>query len=294
MRKTISRECAVLTLISLLVMTLLYGVPLAQMVAGSVFSSSELGVSGRFVGLDNYSLFWRDQSFARSLLASAAFTVPSVVFQVGVAFAAALLTRRNLPAVGALRWMLMAPYFLPTVVVVIAWRFFSDPFVGLLPAWVRWLGFSSPDLRGPSVALPVMILVATYEAFPFTYVVVLARLLQIPSSLYEVTELTGASAWRTFVAVTWPQVSLTLGGLTLLRVLITWLKFDVPWLVYASQAPSPWGDTLAVFIYRTAFEKLQGGKAFASSLSLLAAAWAAYGAYTLAVGKYRRNGLGLD
>ena len=126
-----------------------------------------------------------------------------------------------------------------------------------------------------------MIITATYEAFPFTYVVLLSRMVQIPASLYQVTELSGASAWSTFVAVTWPQVRLVFAGLAVLRVLITWPKFDIPWLVYASQAPSRWGDTLAVTIYRTAFERLQTGEAYAVSLLLLVAGWAIYAMWSL-------------
>jgi ABC-type sugar transport system permease subunit len=291
MNRTIRRECAFLTFLALVVIGVMYGVPLARVAFGSLFSYQDFGASRKFVDLANYVSYFRDPSFSQSFFASLAFTIPSVILQVGFAFVAALLTRRRLPGFGALRWMLMAPYFLSTVVVVVAWRFFSDPFVGPLPAMLSWVGIASPDLRGPTAALPVMIIVATYEAFPFTYVVLLARLVQIPASLYEVTELAGANPWRTFAAVTWPQVSLTVGGLILLRILITWLKFDVPWLVYAAHARSQWGDTLAVFIYRTAFENLQTGKAYAASLSLVSAAWAVYGLYVLTSRQWQQKGV---
>jgi ABC-type sugar transport system permease subunit len=126
-----------------------------------------------------------------------------------------------------------------------------------------------------------MIITATYEAFPFTYVVLLSRMMQIPATLYQVTESLGASAWKTFATVTWPHIRLVVAGVVLLRILITWPKFDIPWLVYASQAPSRWGDTLAITVYRTAFERLRTGEAYAVSVLLLSGAWALYAVWNM-------------
>ena len=145
-------------------------------------------------------------------------------------------------------------------------------------------------MRGAETALPTMIIVATYEAFPFTYVVLLARMIQIPESLYEVAELHGANTVQKFFAVTWPQVRLAVLSLTLLRVLITWLKFDVPWLVYASSARSQWGDTLGVAIYRTAFKDLRQGKAYAVSVSILCVLLVLFLAWYVLVQIWRRIG----
>ena len=283
MRRTLSQECSLLAAFVLVVIGIFYVVPLIQIVFGSLISDSGLSATGdgHFVGFSNYSRAWYEPEFGQALLATIAFTIPAVLVQLGFAFAAALLTSRNYPTVGFLRAVLVAPYFLPTVVVVMAWRFFADPFVGILPDIFKYIGASPPDLQGPSAALPTMILVATYEAFPFTYVILLARMMQIPTALYEVAELDGAGPLRRFSAVTWPQVRLTIGGLVLLRGLITWLKFDVPWLVYAGKAQSPWGDTLGVRIYRLAFQSLQRGDAYAISFTLILAAWAFYGSWIL-------------
>lgn len=283
MRRTISQECSLLAALVLLVIGVFYAIPLAYVLFGSLTSDSGLALNGggSFVGLANYTRALGDPELRQSILATIAFTAPAVAVQIAFAFAAALLTNRSYPGVSLLRAILIAPYFLPSVVVVIAWRFFADPFVGILPDIFRWAGLTSPDLQGPTAALPVMILVATYEAFPFTYVILLARMMQIPAVLYEVAELDGATPLQRFQAVTWPQIRLTVGGLVLLRALITWLKFDVPWLVYASSAQSPWGDTLAVRIYRLGFQNFQRGDAYAISLVVILAAWGSYGCWVL-------------
>ena len=283
MSNKIFKENFLLITFAILLLFLFYGGPFLFTLLSSFKSNAELGQEGGFVGLSNYVAVWSNLTYWYALSASAAFTLTAVIFQVGFAFAAALATRKNLRLIGFLRWILIIPYFLPSVVVVVAWRFFTDPFVGPLPAIFHLFGFESPDFRGPETALSTMVLVATYEAFPFTYVVLLARLMQIPRPLYEVAQLDGAGMRKSFFMVTWPQIRLTLFGLVVLRILITWLKFDVPWLVYAHRAPSRWGDTLGIVIHRTAFENLQFGKACSFSVSLISFALLAFAVYWLMV-----------
>jgi multiple sugar transport system permease protein len=276
MRGRIDKECAFLALISLGVTFVLYGIPFLVMLYGSLHGLENLGDTPQFVGSANFRSVLSDGVYLRATLASATFTVFAVLLQISLAVVAATLSKRSFPGVTFIRWAFVASYFLPTVVVVVAWRFFSDPFVGLLPEIYRTFGFTAPDLRGPSAALPVMVITATYEAFPFSYIILLARMFQIPQSLYQVASVNGASHWTTFRVVTWPQIRFTFTGLVLLRILITWLKFDVPWLVYAAHATSRWADTLAVAIYRSSFERLQFGQGYAASVTVVVIMWAAY------------------
>ena len=271
MRRSFQRDVLVLATVTVVELLILYALPLAKIVASSLTTSTTLGAPREWIGNGNFIRCLHDSVYSQAFIASLAFAVPSVLCQVTIATCAALLTHRDSPGAAFFRWLLVIPYFLPSVVVVVAWRFFSDPFVGPLPEAIRSIGLVAPDFRGPGAALPVMILVSTYEAFPFAYLVLLTRLQQTPPSRYEVAAVHGANTWLEFVTVTWPEIRVTFFTLLLLRLFITWLKFDVPWLVYASQAPSPWGDTAAVAMYRTAFESLDPGKASAFSVLALGA-----------------------
>lgn len=255
----------------ILIVLLLYGFPILRIAISSFFSQSHPGADWRYVGLTNYISSILDPKLWQALLASVVFTLLSVSSQVTIALLAALVTYRTYRGVETLRWLFILPYFFSTVVVVIAWNFFTDPIVGLATQTLKSVHLPFVDFRSPSFSLPAMVVVSAYEAFPFCYAVFLARLLQIPKTLYVVAELDGASAWKGFTTITWPQIRLSLLGIVLLRIIITALKFDVPWLVYAYRAESKWSDTFAVWLYRTAFEQLNGGKAFASTLTFLIA-----------------------
>ncbi len=264
------KRFAVLSLtIALVGLSLLYAIPSVFISVGSLFYRKDLGQIPTFTGLANFASAILDKNLWASLTASLVFTLLSVVAQVLVAFALALFTYRSYRGVETLRWMLFSPYFFPTVVVIVAWHFFTEPSIGLLTLVMRSLGLPPIDFRSPQFALPAMIIVSTYEAFPFCYAIFLARLIQVPKPLYALAQMDGAGFYRIFTTVTWPQLKMTLIGVTGLRIFITALKFDVPWLVYASRAESRWSETFAVWIYRTAFEQLEGGKAYAATVTLL-------------------------
>ena len=96
------RECAVLGIVASVLFAIFYGVPLIQMLTGSLLSNAELGASGHFSGARNYVLAWRDPAYRQAFLASTAFTLAAVFLQMTLAFGAALLTRQSFRFVGIL------------------------------------------------------------------------------------------------------------------------------------------------------------------------------------------------
>ena len=266
-----SRSAGALVAFAFAVFALFYGAPLVFVLVESFYDNSGLGSRGAGVGLTQYRAAITSGQLRDALTASLVFTIATVTLELATALGAALLSRRQTRGASVVRALLILPYFLPSIVIVVAWRFVSDPFVGPIAGLLRLMGHAPLDLRGPQTALPLMVLVATYEAFPFGYVVLLARVLQIPAALYEQAEISGATPVQAFGLVTWPQLRGVVMGVAAVRMLLTWMKFDVPWLVYANQAPSRWGDTLPVLLYRLAFERLERGRAYAASVLILAA-----------------------
>jgi hypothetical protein len=128
---------------------LLYGPAVCGLLVDSVHTDDGLGGESQFVGTGNFDAVFTDPAFRVALFATAAFTVTAVVTQVALGFCLAMLARREILGCRTMRAMIFAPYLLPIVVVVAAWRFVSDPFVGPLPAFCRAVIGVSPDFRGP-------------------------------------------------------------------------------------------------------------------------------------------------
>lgn len=274
-------ECVSLLSITSVATIAAYILPLSLLFFDSLFTDDGFGGSRRFVSMAQYASVVTDNSYATAALATFAFAIPTVIVQLLGALLLGTMTSDDSRWSNIVRAMIFAPYLLPTVVVVLAWRFVSDPFVGILPALLRTAFGSSPHFGDPAWTIPVMICVEAYEALPFSYVVLLARLRQIPRPLYEVAEIHGSGPWASFLAVTWPHIRRTFYVLLMLRFLLTWLKFDIPWLIYASRGSFWASDTLAVGAYRSAFSDLNWGKACALSVIMLSIAGSFYTVFAL-------------
>ncbi len=252
----------------LVTITCLYLIP-AVIIFSNSFFVKDLGGTSLFVGLNNFVNVISDHHFYNSLIATVLFTLISVTVQVLFALGLALLVYRKFSGVNFLHWIFLSPYFLPTIVVVIAWNFFTDPGFGIITSFMSRLGFGTIDFRNPHYAIWGMLAVSIYEAFPFCFALFLARLLQLPPQLYLIADLDRTNMIKKFTHITWPQIKNIFWGLFLLRLFITALKFDVPYLVYGFRGKTFWSETFSVWVYRTAFEELDKGKAFAAAFLVL-------------------------
>ena len=100
------------------------------------------------------------------------------------------------------------PVVVPPVVTVLLWRFFFDPRPeGVFNTILGWFGLGPfPWLQSQTMAMPSLVLYATWAAAGATVVIYLAALLGVPSDLYEAAEVDGASVWRKVWHVTMPQL----------------------------------------------------------------------------------------
>jgi multiple sugar transport system permease protein len=178
-----------------------------------------------FVGLTNYvsvltSPLWWEDVFNTSLV-----TVVSVVIELVLGMALALVMHRALFARGLIRTSVLIPYGIVTVVAAFAWFFAFDPnsgFVNTLPfipddkAW-----FGS---RGS--AFSVIIMTEVWKTTPFMALLLLAGLATIDEGLYEAAKVDGANAVQRFVKITLPLLRPALLVALLFRTLDAFRVFD--------------------------------------------------------------------
>ena len=120
------------------------------------------------------------------------------------------------------------------------------------------------------MAMPSLVLYATWAAAGGTVVIYLAALLGVPSDLYEAAEVDGASVWRKVWHVTMPQLRPVLLITFILQIIGTAQVFLEPFL-FTGGGPANATLTLLLLIYRYAFGQSLGadfGQATALSLML--------------------------
>ena len=222
----------------------------------------------------NYSNVLRPAATLQSFVNLFWYVGGSIVFQVTLGTATAILLNRRFPGRGLLRSVTLIPWVVPGIVAATTWAWmFHTEFgiinymltgTGVLPAPVGWL-------TDRDTVMPVMIAINVWKLFPFVAIMVLAGLQAIPADLYEAARVDGASAWHEVWNITLPQVRSVIAAVTLL--LVIW-GLNAITLIYAITRGGPANLTLItpILIFRLAFESFQFNQAAALSVMFFALA----------------------
>lgn len=210
-----------------------------------------------FAGLANYARLLRDGVFWLALSHSAIFVAASVVLEVVLGLAVALIIDEERVALSRVtRFLLLVPWAVPPIVNGLLWSFiFNAQFgylnrvlhaVGLISAPVNWLG----DGR---TALAAVIVAYVWRTTPFNILLYHAALQGIPRELHEAAEVDGASAWRRWWAITLPLLRPVIAVSLILRTTFAFMVFDE---ILAITQGGPGNDTwvAAWYTYRMAFQ----------------------------------------
>jgi len=245
--------------------------PLVSAIYLSLFSIFTPTLTGHWVGFANYADLVGSHEFWRSLFNTALWTVLTLVLQIALGIAMALMLHQNMVFRSLARSLILFPYFVSTVVAVLVWRWLFNDLYGILNHLMLWAGiFSAPiDWLGTMPnALASIVLVGAWKYFPFVVIAVLARLQSIPEQLYEAATIDGAGAWSRFTDVTLPQLREVLLVVVLLRAIWDFKEFDLIYLLTGG-GPVIATQTLPLMVYKDAFGLNQMGRAAAVAVSMM-------------------------
>ena len=221
-----------------------------------------------FIGFDNYARIFSDLRFLRYAKNTAVWTVTSVIGQLALGFAIALLINRKQSNTGVRSFMLI-PYVVPAVAIALVTKWVTNGDYGIVSWWLQDAGIiehrQSP-LAIPGAAMAVLVIINIWRSYPFPMLIYWATLRGIDKELYEAAEIDGAGSFKKFLYITIPHLRNTTIVLAVLRIVWTATYFDLIWLVTGG---GPAGSTthLPIMIYQASFGTFQTG--YASSLSVL-------------------------
>jgi multiple sugar transport system permease protein len=214
-----------------------------------------VGSQGPWVGLDNYAKVLGDPAFWRAARLSLVWVVANAVLQTVLALAAALILHQRFPGVPVARTWIVLSWIVPTVVVVMIWRWLFSTSGGMVNPALMGLGVIDRPVgffATPWTAFATLVFINSWRWFPFIALMILAGLTRIPSDLHEAARVDGAGPWKRFTRITWPLLAPTLTVLLVIGTLLSFNVFDVIWLM-TSGGPAGGTRTLPVLIYETAF-----------------------------------------
>ncbi|MCT9625992.1 sugar ABC transporter permease [Pseudarthrobacter equi] len=224
-----------------------------------------------WVGIKNYATIFGSNLFTPALLNTALFTLGSIAGQFVIGLALATFFKRRFPLSNFLRSMLLLPWLLPLIVGSATWRSILDQDSGILNRSLEGLGVIHdpiPWLTSPAVALSAVILVNIWVGIPFNVTIIYGGLQDIPEELYEAAALDGATGWKAFRNITWPNLRPVVSVVLVLGVVYTLKVLDII-LGLTNGGPANATQTLAVRSYQESFINFQFGSGAAYSNVLI-------------------------
>ncbi len=161
------------------------------------------------------------------------------------------------------------PVVIPPVVAILLWKTFYDPgATGLFNQILGFFGIAPLGwLNSPALALPSMVIEATWAGAGATVIIYIAALTGVRSELYEAADLDGAGIWSKIWNVTLPQIRGVIIIMVLLQLIGTMQVFAEPFL-FTGGGPSNSTMTVLLMIYNYAFVSQDFGAASALSTLL--------------------------
>ena len=235
---------------TVLVLTIVILIPIAQSLYQSLFGRPRLEDNGffstiePFVGLKNYTDIFSSagERFWVAFYNTTLFGVVTVVLETVLGVAMALIMHKAMKGRGIVRASILVPWAIPTAVSAILWSWiFNQNGVAnaILGRHVMW---ASGDLS----AKAAIIIADVWKTAPYIGLLTLAGLQLIPDEVYEAAKIDGASAWKRFTSITLPLVKPALVVAVVFRALDALRMFDLPYILIGPRKGSV--ETLSMLV----------------------------------------------
>lgn len=227
--------------------------------------------SQEWVGLTNYENVFRLVRFNQALTNTTIYTIGTLLILVPLPLILAVLLDSGRVVQSTLfRTLIFLPALTSLVVAGTVFRLilaqdgflniFLNSMLGIQK--LRWL--ETADL-----ALPSLILVATWRWTGINILYFNAGLVNIPGELYEAAAIDGASPFQMFWRITLPLLRPTTLFVVVLSIIGGYQVFVEPFIIYlGGSGPGDGALTMALLIYRTAFTSFSFGTAAAMGVIL--------------------------
>ncbi|NRF95982.1 sugar ABC transporter permease [Paenibacillus frigoriresistens] len=222
----------------------------------------------RWVGMQNFKEISEDRYFYNSLKVTFTFVLTSVPGRLIFALLVALLLNKKIKGISFYRTIIYLPSLIGgSVAVAVLWKniFGINGFINHI---VPLLGIEPKNWIGtPGTALGTLVTLSVWQ-FGSAMIIFLAGLKQIPSELYEASDVDGASRLRQFFTVTLPLLSPVIFFNLIMSVINSFQSFTAAFVV-TNGGPLNSTEMYALYLYQKAFATLHMGYASALAWILL-------------------------
>jgi ABC-type sugar transport system permease subunit len=274
MRQRDARIAVMLLTPSLLI---IFGITLWPILSALILSFFEaptgLNQARTFVWFSNYIGQLTDPAFWQTILRTLYFTVASVVLNMTLGLAIAQLIHSHPWGWKFLRFSLIIPWAVPTIVNGAMWRWIYNGDFGALNGLLMQLGLIKhyiPWLTLPELAMPLVVLADTWHTMPLIALILQAALAGLPAELDEAASVDGANAWQRFWKIRFPLLRPALLVALIVRTVEAFRVFDI---VYIITSGGPASKTITItfltYLYSFPYGKQGVGAALSIMISIV-------------------------
>lgn len=255
--------------------------PLLDSFRLSLLEWNGLGSGQRFVGLANWITLAHDGLFWAALGNNLVLGVLSVLIQLPIALALALLLDKAGRGSRVLKILYFLPLLFSSVALGVIFKNIYDPNFGPINAVLQAVGLpglAQDWLGNRRLSLLAVVAVVCWQNIPFYMILFLAGLASFPPELNEAATLDGARPSTIFWKIRLPFLRGTIRTGAMLAVIGSLRYFD---LVYVMTGGGPEGasELMATYMYRSVFSSFQlgYGSTIAAAMFLVVTVIAAIG-----------------
>jgi ABC-type sugar transport system permease subunit len=244
--------------------------PILSTLILSFFNSpTGLNQAQTFVGLGNYLAMLQDQTFWETIGRTLYFTVVSVGLEMLLGLAIAQLIHSHPWGWKFLRFALIIPWAVPTIVNGAMWRWIYSADFGALNGLLMQLGLIKhyvPWLSLPDAAMNLVIVADVWHTMPLVALILQAALATQPQELDEAAAVDGANAFQRFWSIRLPLLRPAILVALILRTVDAFRVFDIAYII-TSGGPAFKTVTITYLTYLNTFS--YGKQGTGAALSFL-------------------------
>ncbi len=253
-------ELAVLLGPALVLFVLFVLVPMVAAVYYSFYDWNGFGPLTDFVGLANYLKALGDNVFQGAVEHNVILAVLSLVVQLPLSIALALMLNGRIRGRAVLRLVVFAPYVLSEAITAVVWLALLQP-GGAVDEVLKGLGAGGLVhnwLADQHLVLYTLFVVITWKYIGFGIILFLAGLQGVPEELREAAALDGASSWQTTRRIVLPLLGPTVRIWMFLSIIGSLQLFDLVWIMTLG-GPAGASTTMATYLIDRGFRRYQFG-----------------------------------
>lgn len=222
-----------------------------------------------FIGFNNYTSMLKDKTFWETIGRTIYFTFVSVGLELALGLAIAQLIQSRPWGWKFLRFSLIIPWAVPTIVNGAMWRWIYSADFGALNGLLMQLGLIEhyiPWLTLPKAAMNLVILADIWHTVPFVALILQSALATLPEEINEAAAVDGANAFQRFWQIRLPLLRPAILVALIVRTVEAFRVFDIVYII-TSGGPAFKTVTITYLTYLNSFS--YGKQGTGAALSFL-------------------------